>query len=256
MYKIAFFDVDGTIFDGKSISPKTKRAIRGLQKQGILPVICTGRAKAETSWLLNSLGISYGIFNNGAVICYQDQVIDKSPIPSIYVQELLERANRYGTTLVGCGIDSSYTNRPHCPILQRIRKELNMSVPRPFPSTLPECFQVILFCREEEEYRFRLDDIELAYHRWNRDAYDLNLPGMNKAVGVERLLRYLQIPPEQAIAFGDGVNDYQMLKYVGCGVKMGNGHPILDQVARLTTKSIAEDGVYYALTRILNVINV
>jgi Cof subfamily protein (haloacid dehalogenase superfamily) len=254
MYRIAFFDVDGTIFDGKTISTKTKEAIRGLKQKGILPVICTGRAKPEAEWLLKMLGISYGVFSNGALVCHGDEVIGKSPIPETYVQELLERANRYGTTMIICGVDNCYTNRPDCPTMTQIRKDLGLSVPLPLTQSLPECFQVVLFAQEQEEERFRLEGVNLAYHRWHPNAYDLNLPGMNKAVGVKRLLHHLGIPREQALAFGDGLNDYAMLEYVGCGVKMGNGHPLLNRVANLTTKNIEEEGVYHALSQLLQVI--
>ncbi|GIM44906.1 putative phosphatase YkrA [Collibacillus ludicampi] len=254
MYRIAFFDVDGTIYDGKTVSPKTKEAIQALKGKGIIPVICTGRAKPEAEWLLKMLGISYGVFNNGALVCHENKVIDKSPIPRVYVQKLLDRATRYDTTMMVCSIDNCYTNRPNCPTLVRIRKELGLSVPLPLTESLPECFQVIIFCQEHEESRFQLEEVEFSYHRWNPDAYDLNLRGMNKAVGVEKLLRHLGIPKEHALAFGDGLNDYAMLEYVGCGVKMGNGHPDLNHVADLTTKNIEEEGVYHALSHLLKVI--
>ena len=48
----------------------------------------------------------------------------------------------------------------------------------------------------------------------------------------------------QAIAFGDGNNDIQMLKAVGTGVAMENASDDLKAVADEICRDVAEDGVY------------
>ncbi|MEN2899423.1 putative bifunctional phosphatase/peptidyl-prolyl cis-trans isomerase [Mannheimia haemolytica] len=49
------------------------------------------------------------------------------------------------------------------------------------------------------------------------------------------------------MAFGDGINDLEMLPTVGVGVAMGNGVPELKAVADFITKPLEEDGILYAL---------
>ena len=51
------------------------------------------------------------------------------------------------------------------------------------------------------------------------------------------------VRPEQAIAFGDGLNDIEMLQGVGLGVAMGNGHPELKAVANHIAPALQMDGI-------------
>ena len=54
--------------------------------------------------------------------------------------------------------------------------------------------------------------------------------------------------PHQAIAFGDGLNDIEMLQGVGLGVAMDNGHPALKAVANRIAPAMNLDGI----ARVLN----
>ncbi len=49
--------------------------------------------------------------------------------------------------------------------------------------------------------------------------------------------------PDQAIAFGDGLNDIQMLQGVGLGIAMDNGHPDLKAVADRVAPALHLDGI-------------
>ena len=50
---------------------------------------------------------------------------------------------------------------------------------------------------------------------------------------------------EEAIAFGDGQNDIEMLEAVGTGVARGNAKDEVKEKADVVCKSVEEDGVYY-----------
>ena len=47
--------------------------------------------------------------------------------------------------------------------------------------------------------------------------------GVNKASTLKKVLEILKIKPEEVIAFGDSMNDYEMLSFVGKPCIMGNG---------------------------------
>jgi hydroxymethylpyrimidine pyrophosphatase-like HAD family hydrolase len=78
----------------------------------------------------------------------------------------------------------------------------------------------------------------------------VNLSNSNKAVGLTKLLERFGIAPDEAVAFGDGLNDMEMLSLVGMGVAMGNARDELKQVADMVTLSAEEDGVRYGLKRL------
>ena len=55
------------------------------------------------------------------------------------------------------------------------------------------------------------------------------------------------IAREESIAFGDGHNDMNMLKYVGIGVAMGNAEAEVKAIADYVTSDVDEDGIENAL---------
>ena len=56
---------------------------------------------------------------------------------------------------------------------------------------------------------------------WDR-AVDVIPAAAGKGVGVQAVLDHYGFTADQAIAFGDGNNDLEMLQVVGTGVAMGN----------------------------------
>ena len=63
----------------------------------------------------------------------------------------------------------------------------------------------------------------------------------------KRLLDHLGISSEEVAAFGDGLNDYEMIESVGYGIAMGNAGDELKEKARFVTKPMKEDGIAYAV---------
>lgn len=77
------------------------------------------------------------------------------------------------------------------------------------------------------QIRQHLSDVhaELVDHRrWAEPFHIIEIikSGLSKAVGLQRVSNYLDIPKDRIIAFGDEDNDLEMLDYAGTGVAMGN----------------------------------
>ncbi|EUJ25657.1 Sugar phosphatase SupH [Listeria grayi] len=68
--------------------------------------------------------------------------------------------------------------------------------------------------------------------------------GIDKEHAVERLRQHLEVKPEHVIAFGDGENDLQMLRYAGVGVAMGNAADFVKEHASYVTTSNENEGIY------------
>lgn len=69
---------------------------------------------------------------------------------------------------------------------------------------------------------------------------------VSKADGLLRLCEYFHVPIERTVAFGDSMNDYEMIQMAGIGVAMGNGREDLKRAADYVTDPIGEDGVFKA----------
>lgn len=74
---------------------------------------------------------------------------------------------------------------------------------------------------------------------------------INKGQGILDICRALQMQPEEVVAFGDAENDIPMLRAAGVGVAMGNADPAVKAAADMVTLSNNEDGIAYALEKLL-----
>ena len=72
----------------------------------------------------------------------------------------------------------------------------------------------------------------------------INLCGITCLISV---CKYFNIDIKDTYAFGDGENDYPMLKAVNHGIAMGKHDPILDDAAEFITSSVKDEGIYNGL---------
>ena len=72
----------------------------------------------------------------------------------------------------------------------------------------------------------------------------------SKAVTLLKLAEQLGIKQENVIAFGDGMNDREMLKEVGLGIAMGNSSDEVKRQADMVTASNEQDGIWQALVKL------
>jgi Cof subfamily protein (haloacid dehalogenase superfamily) len=68
-------------------------------------------------------------------------------------------------------------------------------------------------------------------------------PRVSKSQALAHLAERFGIRREEVIAFGDGMNDLDMLEWAGCGVAMGNAAEVVQATADRVAAPITEDGV-------------
>ena len=73
---------------------------------------------------------------------------------------------------------------------------------------------------------------------------------MAHITGIKVIAEHFDLSLEDVIAFGDGMNDLEMVQGVKMGIAMGNAHPKLKEVAAMITDSVNENGIYNALIRL------
>lgn len=71
--------------------------------------------------------------------------------------------------------------------------------------------------------------------------------GVNKGQGIKYFLRYFNVKPSELIAFGDGMNDKEMIKLAGYSYAMKNGDKRLKKIAKYEAPSNNEMGVLQVL---------
>lgn len=84
------------------------------------------------------------------------------------------------------------------------------------------------------------------------DDIDVVPYGVNKAQALKYFLRYFKLDPNQLIAFGDGLNDREMLELAGYSYAMANGNPEIIKLAKFKAPSNNDSGVLQVLEQYLD----
>lgn len=248
--KMIFFDIDGTLLNhDKEIPDSTKYAIHQLKRQGHHIAIATGRGPFMFEWIRETLDIDTYISYNGQYVIEKDQVIFKNPLSTDVLMQLETLAREQEHPMGFMGHEKVTANVSSHSYLQESFSTLAIDPP-PFDPHFhkeEEIYQALLFCRQSEDHQYREFQSPFDFIRWHQVAMDVIPKGGSKAKGIEQLIKHLNIDVNDTIAFGDALNDVDMLKYVGQGIAMGNGYDEAKQAANLVTKHVNEDGIYYGL---------
>lgn len=255
-YKVVVLDVDGTILPhGKTISPATIDAIRKLQEKNIKVIIATGRAPYFSEAVIKKTGVDSMVFFNGAYAFHEGQEIYKSSIEKNILNKvhLLATDRKHPLTFLS-GTSFKTTDLKHPFVVEAYMHDAwkpELALPQYWMEQ--DIYQLFLHCDIEEEAHYQTVVPELDFRRWTSEGArtcDVNLTNSNKAVGLSKLFERLGIAPDEAVAFGDGLNDMEMLSLVGMGVAMGSAREEVKQTANMVTLTAEEDGVRHGLERL------
>ncbi|KAF9325142.1 hypothetical protein BGZ91_002560 [Linnemannia elongata] len=72
---------------------------------------------------------------------------------------------------------------------------------------------------------------------------EISAAGVNKGLGLSAYCALHNIPREEVVAFGDLLNDAEMLQFAGLGLCMENGHDDMKKLADRVIGTNAEDGL-------------
>lgn len=245
--KIVFFDIDGTLFKmhTNEMSPKTLETLQKLRAKGIKICIATGRSPMGLP-KLEGIGFDAYLTYNGSYCYTNDSTIFSNSIPKEEVKQILCNATKMKkpvtialkSEMVSNGVDKDLE-------YYMAVENLDLNVSDDFDKKVKdEVYQVMLACCPEE-YSQILEDVKNAkIATWWDRAVDIIPANGGKGMGIEHVLAYYGFDKSEALAFGDGNNDIEMLQAVGIGVAMGNASEELKAVADEICGDVAEDGIY------------
>jgi hydroxymethylpyrimidine pyrophosphatase-like HAD family hydrolase len=99
------------------------------------------------------------------------------------------------------------------------------------------------------EFEGTFDVIPATVPMLGPNSGELSLAGVHKAAGIQVLIEHLGIAHEDTLAYGDGLNDLEMLAYVHTGIAMGNAHPQAKAAADDLTGSPDQHGIHTSFTK-------
>ncbi|WP_099159564.1 HAD family hydrolase [Virgibacillus ndiopensis] len=252
-YNILFLDIDGTILKpDHTYTISTKEAIAQVQDKGIEVFLATGRPIHEIRKLADELGVDSFIGYNGALAIYQNETILNEPMDKNTIEEFLKIAQTNNHDVVCYTDEKNYFTTLDTPEVKKFIETFQMTynnlltqeiTDRVLGTTIMKLnpSQAALYELETNIHLSRVNVKGLQH------CYDVIRKTVNKGEAIKRVLERLDIPKENAIAFGDGMNDKEMLQTVGESFAMGNAAPELFEYAKHKTTTVEESGIFNGL---------
>ncbi|MBR5516033.1 MAG: HAD family phosphatase [Clostridia bacterium] len=229
--KYLFFDLDGTIsFDGDTVAPKELEAIAKVKEMGHKVFINTGRGLAHISKnILNALEWD-GVIAGSAYMQLHGKEVYAKYISKETVRCLYEYCKKENAVGIFEGRSIIYTSFPY-PVTQVLLNDENITDGMEIISV--NILNPISF----EEAQSLFPDMELV-------VYGGHFEGTSKGHSKESCMKILThkfgIPKKDMIAFGDGANDKEMLKYAGMSVAVGKAPKEFDEFVSMRTDNVAD----------------
>ncbi|MBT2648969.1 Cof-type HAD-IIB family hydrolase [Bacillus sp. ISL-34] len=248
--QIVFLDLDGTLLNEEKVIPESnKKAVRLLQEKGIHTVIATGRTPQQFADIREVLNIHSYVSINGQYVVFEGEVIYANPLDPYVLHAITKMAKSKGHAVAYCNHEEIKASEEDHPFIKTSFVELKMeypSVDREFYKTA-EIYQGHLYCDSQDARLYEEHFAELNFVRWDEYAADILPKGSSKALGIQKLLEAAGVKQENSYAFGDGLNDLEMLTFVGTGIAMGNAVPEAKAVADFVTDSNINGGILKSL---------
>lgn len=250
MIKIIFFDIDGTLLPlrTKTLTPTLTKALCQLQKQGIRLFLASGRPKFVIP-AFDGIVFDGAISFNGQYCYDKEKVLYENPLDPKDVDQIVQNAKDMNKALVACHQDSMVCNA-HEELLDEYFKIASQSIHKTdhFHAYVQEpIYQMMAAIPENQNERLLQGTNHIQIVRWWPYACDMIPKEGGKGKAVEGILKAYGIQKEEAMAFGDGGNDVDMLQAVGCSVAMGNALQEVKDISDYVTTSVEADGVVHAL---------
>ncbi|MGE8206741.1 Cof-type HAD-IIB family hydrolase [Heyndrickxia sp. NPDC080065] len=250
MKKIVFFDIDGTLLDhDKKLPITTKKAIYTLKENGVFVAIATGRAPFMFKDLREELDIDSFVSFNGQYVVFENNVIYKNPLDHAELQNINDYSATYNHPLVFLNEKNMTSNIENHPFIVDSISSLKLSPPAFDPDFYKdrEIYQALLFCKEHEENLYLDKFRKFHFIRWHDLSMDVLPRGGSKAEGIKKMIERIGFKIEDVYAFGDGLNDVEMLDAVGTGIAMGNASDFVKKHADYITSDVSEEGIFNGL---------
>lgn len=252
MIKAAFFDIDSTIYDHRN--GRWDRAsldgIKEIQKKGVKVFLATARPYASfVPFGALNLGILWDgyIASSGGLAVTDGKTVFKTLVKKEDVEKFKSLCRYFHSTMEFVGTKERKLFAPLTKSASNYYKIYHDIVPEIEPDFDGECVALLFFDTKKHDSFMRKTFPNLCFFRFLDTAVDVYEVPHRKGDGIAAVLQYYGFKKEEAIAFGDDLQDISMADEVGTFVAMGNAKEEVKNVASFITKPVWEDGVLEGL---------
>lgn len=249
--KAIFFDVDGTLisYHTHKMPNGTQKALETLRRNGVALIPASGRPPYRMSFLSDFFAFEDVVGCNGQ-LCYRGgESIRRHPFRRDAMERLVDFLRRHPFPCLMVGEKSITINAFNDAVYAHCR-HTGQPLPEPCDAERAlreDIFQLVIYTTPElEKACMQALDAAIPF-RSEVMCLDIIPEGGGKPEGMQAMMQALGIQREETMAFGDGTNDMDMLRFAGAGVAMGNASKEVQASADYVTADVDEDGIAKAL---------
>lgn len=273
MKKLLFFDIDGTLAYPRSIpTPETVSAIRRARRNGHKAFISTGRTVDSIPPAVAAIGFDGGIFSAGGIVVLEDTVLAQHFMSNQISQTVISLLTQKAALFTLETAEGRF-NSEHGPVvlsktdmsgvseeMQRFTSEILLD-----PTTRPlseyrgqPIFKIAYYCEDATitaQLTDELTNLAKVVQFDNIPGLPITIgeisdPSVNKASAMTDICHHFGMTHADCIAFGDSMNDAEILTAAGLGIAMGNAEPTLKELADTVCESCEDDGIAKSLHKL------
>lgn len=261
MIKLIASDIDGTLVteSTNNINPELLEVILKLKKKGIHFTAASGRQAASIEHLFEPIRDKiFYIAENGAYVGCYGRMLFSTPMDWGLIKNLIEDSRKVkDCNILVCSPHMAYTENKDNDFIDWLKESYHTNATKveDLLEIKEEIIKISLNRKENihelleypmENYRNKLK-YSLSGDTW-LDVMNLEV---NKGNAIKLLQESLEITPEETMAFGDQLNDIEMMKQAYYSYAVGNAREETKEAARYITDTNENDGVLKVLKTLL-----
>jgi Cof subfamily protein (haloacid dehalogenase superfamily) len=260
--RLVAVDMDGTLLDAHGRVPdRLWPLLDVMRERGILFVPASGRQYATLRALFDRAadGMPF-IAENGTYVVRDGVEISSAPLGSDVVHAVLaalaETTADYGVVIAGR--ERAWVSRTDADFLAEVAKYyVENEVVDDLADVADRAIKIAVFCFGDAEVEIApaLASFRETHQVVVSGAAWVDVMGahVNKGIALQALQQALGIGPEHTAAFGDYLNDLEMLQVADWSYAMDNAHPAVKAVARAIAPHHHDEGVIEVLGELLDI---
>lgn len=233
-------DMDGTLLDEHGEVPsETYDLILALREKGVHFAASSGRRFDRLCQFFAPVRDKMDfVAANGAQVYVDGELVDREVFSHLGIRRLAKTVGKFESLHMALFDDEkSFLLDDEDKFVREIDKDLPNAeriwyLPGPDVSIL----KISIYCEDGHvmDYAYALSrelGDEFLFAPSGTHWIDALQRGVNKATGIEQVMAHHGITRDEVMAFGDSMNDYEIIRFVGTGCAMANGRPALKAVA-------------------------
>ncbi|CAH7020779.1 phosphosugar phosphatase YigL [Vibrio chagasii] len=235
--KIVASDLDGTLLaPNHQLSDFTKLTLKKLHEQGYTFIFATGRHHVDVAGIRQIAGIpAYMITSNGARVHDQnDQLMYSQNVPQELVQPVIDIVRQDPNIFIHMYQNEDWLLDREDEMLAKFHSESGFSYKRFEANNAPnDGIAKVFFTHPEQDHEYLVtfeqklkeafgDKLNVAFSTpW---CLEVMAAEVSKGHALDAVAKSLNLTLDNCVAFGDGMNDAEMLAMAGKGLIMGTSH--------------------------------